>query len=89
MKQIIPYAHSLLEETITEGNIVVDATLGNGHDSVFLSGLVGESGLVYSFDVQEEAIRQSEKLFAEHDVHNVTTIFNGHEKLAMNSIKDM
>ncbi|MGP4072951.1 class I SAM-dependent methyltransferase [Piscibacillus sp. B03] len=80
MKQIIPFAHSLLDETVSKGSVVVDATLGNGHDSLFLSELVGESGHVYSFDVQEEAIRESEKLFAKHDVHNVTTILNGHEK---------
>lgn len=80
MKQIIPFAHSLLDETVSKGSVVVDATLGNGHDSLFLSELVGEDGHVYSFDIQEAAIHQSEKLFAEHGIHNVTTIFSGHEK---------
>ncbi|WP_175615149.1 tRNA (mnm(5)s(2)U34)-methyltransferase [Piscibacillus halophilus] len=79
MKQIIPFAHDLLSQSVTKGSVVVDATLGNGHDSLFLSRLVGEHGNVYSFDVQQEAIDQSDKLFNEQGIHNVTSILTGHE----------
>jgi predicted methyltransferase len=41
---------------IREGDLVVDATAGNGHDTVFLAECVGESGSVLAFDVQEAAI---------------------------------
>ncbi len=49
-------AHRLLAEVILPGDAVMDATAGNGHDTLFLAGLVGESGRVDAFDVQEAAI---------------------------------
>lgn len=62
-------AWSLLREVIRKGDTVIDATAGNGHDTVFLAGCVGESGKVLAFDIQVEAIRASSKRVAElgHD----------------------
>ena len=51
----------LLEDVISEGDIVIDATMGNGYDTKYLAEKVGESGVVYSFDVQEEAIKSTRK----------------------------
>ena len=51
----------LLEDVINEGDIVIDATMGNGYDTKYLAEKVGENGLVYSFDVQEEAIKSTKK----------------------------
>ena len=44
---------------IEPGDWVIDATTGNGHDTIFLANLVGDSGKVLAFDVQEEAIRNA------------------------------
>ena len=41
---------------ISEGDTVVDFTMGNGNDTLFLSKTVGESGKVYAFDIQEDAL---------------------------------
>lgn len=49
----------ILRETIREGDRVIDATAGNGHDTVFLAECVGENGRVLAFDVQEQAIRSA------------------------------
>jgi len=49
-------AHRLLMELVTAGDIVMDATAGNGHDTLFLAERVGETGKVIAFDVQEKAI---------------------------------
>ena len=40
------------------GDVVVDATVGNGFDTVFLAQQVGENGLVYGFDIQIQAIQE-------------------------------
>ena len=61
LDRILPFAKKLLENAVTSGDVVVDATVGNGHDTVFLANLVGEGGRVYGFDVQEDAIRASKK----------------------------
>lgn len=52
-------AWSLLRPLIQAGDLVIDATAGNGHDTVFLADCVGPSGRVIAFDVQEEAIRSA------------------------------
>ena len=39
-----------------DGDVAVDFTMGNGNDTLFLSETVGESGKVYAFDIQEEAL---------------------------------
>ena len=41
---------------LREGDTAVDYTMGNGNDTLFLSETVGESGKVYAFDIQEEAL---------------------------------
>ena len=50
-------AHDWISRVVFPGDAVVDATAGNGHDTVFLARLAGPSGQVHAFDVQEEAIR--------------------------------
>lgn len=57
----VDFSHMLLNEHIREGAVVVDATAGNGQDSLFLAGLVGDKGKVYSFDIQEDAIENTGK----------------------------
>jgi len=55
---------SILRGKIREGEVVIDATAGNGHDTVFLAECVGESGKVLAFDVQEAAIRSARERVA-------------------------
>lgn len=56
---VISFAHQLVRSKVREGDVVVDATLGNGNDALFLAQLVGPRGHVYGFDVQEAAIASS------------------------------
>lgn len=71
-----------LEKIINKGDVVIDATMGNGYDTVYLGGLVGEAGKVYAFDVQEEAIVSTRKK-VERDcmADRVELILDGHENL--------
>ncbi|MBQ8526174.1 MAG: methyltransferase domain-containing protein [Clostridia bacterium] len=50
-----------INEVIKQGDTVVDATVGNGNDTLKLSNAVGENGLVYGFDIQEQAIEAAKK----------------------------
>jgi ubiquinone/menaquinone biosynthesis C-methylase UbiE len=38
--------------TLPEGGFAVDATVGNGYDTLFLADRVGKNGRVLGFDVQ-------------------------------------
>ncbi|OXM88335.1 class I SAM-dependent methyltransferase [Paenibacillus rigui] len=53
---ILSYAHKLIQERVSPGETVVDATAGNGVDTLFLAKCVGPAGSVHAFDVQEQAL---------------------------------
>lgn len=49
-------AQDFLRPLFTDGDIAIDATAGNGHDTAFLAECVGASGRVLAFDVQAAAV---------------------------------
>lgn len=82
LKRVLPFAKELIASVIEPGDSVVDATAGNGHDTLFLADLVGESGHVYAFDVQPEAIQvTTEKLEQASLNARATVIHDGHENV--------
>ncbi len=48
-----------MSETVSPGDTVVDATAGNGNDTLFLAELVGEEGRVFAFDIQQAALEST------------------------------
>lgn len=44
--QITEWCRSLIRPQVKPGDLCIDATMGNGHDTLFLSQLVGPSGRV-------------------------------------------
>ncbi|MDG5787758.1 class I SAM-dependent methyltransferase [Evansella sp. AB-P1] len=79
---VLPFARELLNKVVSEGDIVIDGTAGNGHDTLFLTKLVGKTGKVYSFDIQEEAINATyDRLLKENMEHVATLIHDGHENV--------
>jgi len=81
LDRILPFTKYLLEKSVSEGDHVIDATCGNGNDTVFLSHLVGKEGRVFSFDVQRVAIEQTKKKLEEVAKGNVSLILDGHENV--------
>jgi len=54
--RIVAVAHAMLAPRIRPGDTVLDATAGNGHDTVFLAALVNDKGSVIAIDIQQSAI---------------------------------
>lgn len=55
-------AHLLWSQKIQAGDVVVDATCGNGRDTLMLANLVGDSGTVHAFDLQASAVTATKNL---------------------------
>ena len=69
-------------EHLREGDTVVDFTMGNGNDTLFLSKVVGESGKVYAFDIQEDALTSTRAhLEANGAPENYTLICASHHRV--------
>ena len=71
-----------LDKIVQKGDVVIDATMGNGYDTIYLGNLVGEHGKVYAFDVQEEAIKSTKKKVERDNMTDrVELILDGHQNL--------
>ena len=71
-----------LDKIVQKGDIVIDATMGNGYDTIYLGNLVGENGKVYAFDVQEEALKSTKKKVERDNMTDrVELILDGHQNL--------
>ena len=67
---------------LTEGDVAVDFTMGNGNDTLFLSKTVGKEGKVYAFDVQKEALVSTRAhLEANGAPENYTLICASHHRV--------
>ena len=78
MKRIslVNAAHDLIRDILRPGDIAVDATLGNGHDSVFLAEQVGPSGHVYGFDIQQAAIDSTHEKLRQNRLSDCLTLIH-------------
>ena len=61
--------HDFLRRTVKPGALCIDATAGRGRDTALLCELAGEGGRVLAFDVQEDAVRQTNELLAREGKH--------------------
>ncbi|MBA4536894.1 class I SAM-dependent methyltransferase [Bacillus aquiflavi] len=83
LEKILQFARSLMEKAVQKGDVVVDGTLGNGHDTLFLANLVGSNGKVFGFDIQEKAVKITEKRLAENGVLRRASLHHiGHEHIS-------
>lgn len=64
--QITEWCHHFIREHVKQGDLCIDATAGNGNDTLLLCELVGEHGKVIAFDIQKEAVENTKKRLEEH-----------------------
>lgn len=57
-------AHGLWAKVVSPGDILIDATCGNGHDTCFLVQLKAQK--VYSIDIQSKALAEAERMAKEY-----------------------
>ena len=57
--RLVQRAHQFLGQALSDGDLAIDATAGNGGDTAFLASRIGSMGKVFAFDVQQEAIEST------------------------------
>lgn len=76
-------AREVILQAVEPGDTVVDATMGNGHDTQMLCETVGPEGRVYAFDVQAQAVEETRKRLREQGLDGrAELILSGHEHMA-------
>lgn len=82
MYQITQWCHHFIELEVKKGDICIDATMGNGYDTELLSRLVGETGQVLAFDIQELALENTKKRLQEANLpNNYRLILDSHSHM--------
>jgi predicted methyltransferase len=61
---ILDRAHEIVGDAVNPGDLVVDATVGNGWDTLFLARCVGREGRVVGMDVQVSALEAARNRLA-------------------------
>ncbi|MCI7813107.1 MAG: class I SAM-dependent methyltransferase [Lachnospiraceae bacterium] len=59
--QITAWCSHFVCDHVKPGDLCIDATMGKGNDTELLCRLVGESGHVHAFDIQQEALCLTQK----------------------------
>ncbi len=81
-KPLTRVAHEILEQHLQPGDLAIDATAGNGHDTLFLARAVAPGGSVYAFDIQTQALQQTRARLEGEGVADRATLFHaGHEAM--------
>lgn len=75
-------AHSWVAAHLASGGVAIDATAGNGHDTLFLAQHCGPTGAVHAFDIQAEAIHRTQTRLNAADIRNVTVHQCCHSQMA-------
>ncbi len=76
-------AREVILRAVEPGDTVVDATMGNGHDTQMLCETVGPEGRVFAFDVQAQAVEETRKRLREQGLDSrAELILSGHEHMA-------
>ena len=80
---LLTLAHQCVAAHLPVGAIAIDATTGNGHDSVFLAQRVGPTGLVYGFDLQATALEYTRQRLQQAKVSTTLQLIHAsHARMA-------
>ena len=80
---LLNIAHNILKEQIKINDIVIDATIGNGHDTLFLAKQIGPFGKIFGFDIQQAAIESTLDQFRTNFQLDCLSLFHAsHETMA-------
>lgn len=78
-------SRAFVGQAVKPGDWALDGTAGNGHDTLFLAGLVGDAGKVFAFDVQKSSLEKTlARLEATGVAHRCQFCLDGHEQMAEN-----
>lgn len=79
---LVQEAHKIISGKLLAGGIAIDATVGNGHDTVFLAKQAGIDGTVYGFDIQRSALDVTRSKLEETGMdEQVKLILASHESM--------
>lgn len=82
LNNTVNISRSYMESYVKDGQVVLDATVGNGNDTLLLARKVGDTGKVYGFDIQARALEKARKTLKKNNLFKRVDLINdSHEDL--------
>ena len=78
--------HHTLNDYLREGDLAIDATAGNGHDTSYLASRVGEVGKVIAIDIQDSAIESTRSLLSQKALLDRVTLLAGDHSVILEQL---
>lgn len=79
----VTMAQLLLSEKVKRADFLLDATAGNGFDTLFLTETSKETARIWAFDIQEEAVATARQLLEENGrADKVHFVLDCHSRIA-------
>lgn len=73
----LDYVHDVLGLRLSSGDFVIDATAGNGHDTLFLARCVAPAGHVLAVDIQARAVESTRERLREAGLQRMVDVVEG------------
>ena len=88
--QITDWYRNFLKQQIFPGDLCIDATMGNGNDTLLLCQLAGPEGHCLAFDIQAEALTSTQTLLNAQNIPpaSYTLLQESHENMAAHAAPD-
>lgn len=86
LERILPFTHKKILEVLRENDLAIDATIGNGNDTLFLCE---NCQFVYGFDIQQKAIEATTALLKENNISNYELFNKSHSLISDNVTKEV
>lgn len=80
-RRLTAQAQRHASNSLRHGDIAIDATAGNGIDTLFLARTVGVDGRVFAFDIQRDAIDRTRSRLESEAIRNVELVQASHANL--------
>ena len=82
-KSILNFVKQQIDEHLKPNDLVIDATTGNGNDTLYISKIL-KDGFIFGFDIQKDAIENTDKLLKENNIENYKLFNASHEDMLEN-----
>lgn len=86
LNNVVKFKNNIIRDYCNRNSVVVDATMGNGNDTLFLSKIC-KNGMVHAFDVQDLAIENTKQRCAGQS--NIKYYLKSHAKFITLGLKEI
>ena len=81
VSNVLNLVKEAIKPALQKAQVVVDATAGNGHDTLFLAEHAADEAKIYAFDIQDTALSNTRALTAEY-AGRINYVLASHDKIA-------